>query len=269
MQIANVEFLAAMHENAILPPGMLCRVGGETMTEIKTNPGFFAVIPAPVLNDCELNPGAKLLFATLSQLLNEEGYTVVSNAYLSARHHIARRTVQEWLDALKKRQHIVIEVNRDAAKIRDHQRRIFIREGGMQKSAYRYAEKFIPGYAENCTHKSIVFKNNPLIPTGESVQKESCFSFSDFWEAYGKKTGRKKAEQRYAKVKEADRALIRENLPAYIAATPNITYRKNPLTWLNGECWNDELPKHESKVNPNRPAMLSIEDLRNREGNLL
>lgn len=125
---------------------------------------------------------------------------------------------------------------------------------------------------QNCQTNTIYKKdisNTPMIPTWKSVQKESCFSFSDFWEAYGKKTGRKKAEQKYTKVKEADRALIRERLPGYIATTPNVQYRKNPLTWLNGECWNDELPTQESKANPNRPAMLSIEDLRNREGNLL
>lgn len=29
-------------------------------------------------------------------------------------------------------------------------------------------------------------------------------------------------------------------MPRYVAATPERRYRKNPLTYLNGKCWQDE-----------------------------
>jgi hypothetical protein len=29
--------------------------------------------------------------------------------------------------------------------------------------------------------------------------------------------------------------------PAYVESTPDKAYRKDPLTYLNGKCWNDEI----------------------------
>ena len=72
-------------------------------------------------------------------------------------------------------------------------------------------------------------------------QKETCFSFDEFWSCYDKKVERVKCERIYARIGESDRAAIRDRLPAYVASTPDKTYRKNPQTWLHGECWNDDV----------------------------
>ena len=42
-------------------------------------------------------------------------------------------------------------------------------------------------------------------------------------------------------LKDSERQEIFEALPAYIAATPDLIYRKNPQTWLNGKHWKDEI----------------------------
>ncbi len=73
-----------------------------------------------------------------------------------------------------------------------------------------------------------------------SSSPESIYPFEDFWRDYGRKIDRRKCESLYRKISEKDRALIKERLPAYIAATPDIQFRKHPSTWLNGACWNDE-----------------------------
>jgi hypothetical protein len=31
------------------------------------------------------------------------------------------------------------------------------------------------------------------------------------------------------------------HVPIYVRSTPDKTFRKNPETYLNGECWNDEV----------------------------
>jgi hypothetical protein len=72
----------------------------------------------------------------------------------------------------------------------------------------------------------------------------SVFTFDEFWNMYDKKNGRKKSEYRYASLTDAQRYLIRQSLQAYVRSTnTNGRYpgRKDPLTYLNGECWNDEL----------------------------
>lgn len=69
----------------------------------------------------------------------------------------------------------------------------------------------------------------------------TIFSFDEFWNAYGKKVDRAKCERLYAKVKEEDRAKIKTHVPKYVTSTPDVQYRKNPQTYLNGKCWNDEI----------------------------
>lgn len=70
--------------------------------------------------------------------------------------------------------------------------------------------------------------------------EKSAFPFDEFWNCYNKKVDRMKCERVYAKIPESERLLIREKLPKYIIQTPYKPYRKNPLTWLHGKCWNDE-----------------------------
>ncbi|MCX6170640.1 MAG: hypothetical protein NTX65_14965 [Ignavibacteriales bacterium] len=64
--------------------------------------------------------------------------------------------------------------------------------------------------------------------------------FEKFWDLYGKKADRVKSLKKWMNLPEAVKEKIFTTLPAYISATPELKYRKNPLTYLNGECWNDE-----------------------------
>ena len=65
--------------------------------------------------------------------------------------------------------------------------------------------------------------------------------FEKFWSLYGKKHDKKKCLQKWKKLKQSDKDKIFETLPAYIASTPDIQFRKNPSTYLNNESWNDEI----------------------------
>lgn len=70
--------------------------------------------------------------------------------------------------------------------------------------------------------------------------------FDEFWDLYGKKSDRSKCETKFNKLDEKQIELIFERLPSYIQSTPEVKFRKNPLTWLNGECWNDEIVSDQS-----------------------
>ena len=65
-------------------------------------------------------------------------------------------------------------------------------------------------------------------------------SFEEFWQAFGKKEDRHKCQQRWGALKPAEQQAAITAVPAYVVATPEKRYRKNPLTWLNGKCWLDE-----------------------------
>ncbi len=71
--------------------------------------------------------------------------------------------------------------------------------------------------------------------------EQNNFDFEKFWILYNKKDGKKKCSTKWARLRESDRIKIFKVLPEYIKSTPDPKYRKNPLTYLNGEHWNDEI----------------------------
>lgn len=67
--------------------------------------------------------------------------------------------------------------------------------------------------------------------------------FARFWDLYGKKVDHEKSKKKFLSLSKKDRAKIFEVVDDYVRSAPDIKYRKNPLTWLNGKCWNDEIKK--------------------------
>tara|TARA_R110000787_G_scaffold192931_3_gene304475 strand:- start:769 stop:1410 length:642 start_codon:yes stop_codon:yes gene_type:complete len=65
--------------------------------------------------------------------------------------------------------------------------------------------------------------------------------FAEFWDLYGKKVDSSKCKVKFSKLTSTELVLLFTNLPHYIKSTPDKQYRKNPITWLNGKCWNDEI----------------------------
>ena len=86
--------------------------------------------------------------------------------------------------------------------------------------------------------------------------------FERFWNLYDKKTGDKtKIRNKFLKLSKADRAKIFETLPAYVAATPEKRYRKNPETYLNNKSWNDEIITDNGPKQTQTPAFRQPNDL--------
>jgi hypothetical protein len=77
--------------------------------------------------------------------------------------------------------------------------------------------------------------------------KELNIPFETFWSIYDKKEDRQKCEVRWKNLTNKEREVCIESLPAYIAATPDKQYRKNPATYLNNKSWENEIIKAKSK----------------------
>ncbi|MEP2448201.1 MAG: hypothetical protein ABJI69_13290 [Balneola sp.] len=73
------------------------------------------------------------------------------------------------------------------------------------------------------------------------------YPFDEFWDDYDKKKDKTKCEKKWKKIKESDKELIKEFIPIYKAHEPDEEYRKNPLTFLNGETWKDEWSSYPPK----------------------
>lgn len=77
--------------------------------------------------------------------------------------------------------------------------------------------------------------------TYNNIQYTIDESFDLFWKIYDKKQDSKKCKEKFLKLNEKDIQKILEVVDNYKLSTPDKKYRKNPLTWLNGNCWNDEI----------------------------
>jgi hypothetical protein len=73
--------------------------------------------------------------------------------------------------------------------------------------------------------------------------------FEIFWNAYDKKIDYKKTKAKFISLSGVKRQQALNTVLFYVKKTEEKKYRKNPWTWLNGECWKDEL------------AVMKIEDV--------
>jgi DNA-binding transcriptional MerR regulator len=80
---------------------------------------------------------------------------------------------------------------------------------------------------------------NKQSTTNKNDKKEKNILFDEFWTLYSKSVDKQKCLDKFEKLSDEEIKYIFETLPFYIIQTPDKTYRKNPLTYLNGKCWND------------------------------
>jgi len=71
--------------------------------------------------------------------------------------------------------------------------------------------------------------------------KNNIISFEEFWNIYDKKVDKVKCKKKFSKLTEKELTQIKETIKQYIKVNDNKKYRKNPLTYLNGKCWEDEI----------------------------
>lgn len=75
----------------------------------------------------------------------------------------------------------------------------------------------------------------------DSKKSDDPYSFDVFWELYDKKVDKKKTLTAWGRLTAEKRRKIIEYVPGYVSSTPNRRFRKNPLTFLNNESWENEI----------------------------
>jgi hypothetical protein len=90
-----------------------------------------------------------------------------------------------------------------------------------------------------------IYKSTNLpIYKSTSIQRESDFIF--FWDSYNKKIDRSKCEKAWNKLTNEEIEKILSTVIDYVKANADIQFRKNPSTYFNNKCWNDEIPDYKS-----------------------
>jgi predicted phage replisome organizer len=75
----------------------------------------------------------------------------------------------------------------------------------------------------------------------KNIDNNNISEFENFWNVYNKKIDKDKCIKAFYKLNKEEIENIIEKAKLYAQSTPDIKFRKNPLTWLNGKCWNDEI----------------------------
>ena len=136
----------------------------------------------------------------------------------------------------------------------------------IHAEANRYApdnealrEAFVNGARFMATGK--YYKEKPMFPKVDEFETVDLHetlpplasviapTFQDFWDADAYKKGRKKAEEKWNKLKPKEKVACMRAVPAYVENTmipgsvsdgSRKQYRMHPLTYLNGARWEDE-----------------------------
>ena len=225
--------------------------------------GFYAIIPAIVRYDNQLNGNAKLLYGELTALANERGYCWATNQYFASLYNVSKRTIISWMKQLEKRKYIKIQVfYKPDSKIVDR-RHIYILPFPTDTEFYTpseenfitYGKNIHEGGEENFTTPSEenFTENNTLINNTKnntkniySVEQSSTMSelFEKVWKTYPKKTNKKKAKEQFLKKIKSDEDFERfktgyKDYLKYIKL--NDWYHPQELfRWIRDERFNDE-----------------------------
>ena len=86
---------------------------------------------------------------------------------------------------------------------------------------------------------SIVYNSNNN--THDAAASSTPDLFEQFWDLYDKRHDRKKCMAKFNRLNLTDQQAIIEHVPSYVKIHSNPNFRKNPLTYLNGENWKEPL----------------------------
>ncbi len=78
---------------------------------------------------------------------------------------------------------------------------------------------------------------------GEVVDVEVIdeLDFENVWAIYGKKGNKKTSRRKWDNLPQKTKLTALGHIPRYVAATPDLIYRKNFETYINQEVWNDKI----------------------------
>ena len=84
-------------------------------------------------------------------------------------------------------------------------------------------------------------------PLTTNQELSTSLPFYDFWNAYDyKKGGLVKPKAKWLSLGIETQKLIMAHVPDYVKSTPNKSYRKYPMTYLNNEGWLDEITESDN-----------------------
>ena len=176
------------------------------------------------------------LFITEINSLDKEKGCFASNNYFADFFNVSPGRCSQIISSLIKKGYMSAEYIKKGKEIEKRVLRILNTPIKNSKGGIKNIKD---EYLENDKDNNTLI-NNTINNINESFEK--------FWNLYDFKKDRKKCETKWKYIKQKDHDTIFGHVKKYIESTPNKQYRKNPLTYLNGECWNDEITNNKQQI---------------------
>ena len=233
------------------------------------DPGYWSVIPWPVLHSLELSDKTKLVYgvvASLTRARQEDGtirgYCYASNATLAEIMGCGERTITRAIADLADAGELIVQHVGTPDNRGNRQRRIYTLESyarGIVKTGETasFGETGIDKSGETFNRIDKKRDNNtPKAPTGG----DGDVMFERFWHLYPRKTNKQAARRAWNKLKP-DLLLcsqMSQALKRQIASEQWLRdggrYIPHPSTWLNGRRWEDETFDAPAQRPPDGPS---------------
>ena len=92
----------------------------------------------------------------------------------------------------------------------------------------------------------VTVMHDPILDTDDN-------GFSEWWDMYDKKIDRGKCEKKWAKLTDAEKRACIAATPAYVASTPDLQFRRHPMTYLNNKSWENQIiPRNNGTDKPTK-----------------
>ena len=200
------------------------------MTKTKIN-GNFGVAPNELLNDSNISLKAKGLYVYMQSKPADWSFSLDKISYQNKDgKDSVRNAINELVDAgyLTRK-----KMFKDSKGIFSHYK---ISESPLEN----------PTLENPMVGKSNVGKSNPLVIKKESnkelIEKRIVDErFEKFWNLYGKDIQKDKCYNEWKFINTIDKDKILKTLPSYIESTPEVQFRKHPITYLRNKAWLDEI----------------------------
>jgi hypothetical protein len=210
-------------------------------------------IPKEIYLMSELNWTQKILLVEIHSLDNGEG-CYATNQYFADFLGVSAWTISTSISKLEE---LRLVMTRTINNNGQAQRRIYTllkNLKGYWNNPNTPLEKPKEGYVENPKHNNT--KNNTKNNTPSKTQQEKIKLFEEFWIKYDKKVGKKQCQSKFLRLKMSDIESIMSSVEPYVESTPDVKYRKHPITWLNQEAWNDVVIKEDEKRSKATPLII-------------
>ena len=207
--------------------------------EKQTQKNFYAVIPAFVRYDNDLQPNAKLLYGEITALSNEKGFCWAENEYFANLYNVSKTSISKWISCLIKKKYITSEiVYKQGTKEIEH-RYLRIVSGGIEEKLNTPIEEKLK---DNNTSSNTTLKE---INKESFSEEDLALWFSKVYEIYPRKVSKVKAKEMFErKLRGLDKEtaykkaiaiyrMLERQVEVWESEKRETSYLPYPASWLN------------------------------------